>query len=110
MYLNNMRLGNTFCLWCGAGPMPLWCQGKKCIPLSKLKFVDLPKPIWTAKRHVGLCRNIIIFFLAVNALEGAPIVVAATKVINAPITMSVVALNTHPQMELRNGLLYNDRW
>eukprot|EP00944_MAST-04C_sp_MAST-4C-sp1_P007190 g7190.t1 len=58
-YLNNMRLGNTFCLWCGAGPMPLWCQGKKCITLSKAKIrVDLPKPVRDLfKRHVGLCKK-----------------------------------------------------
>ena len=49
-------------------------------------------------------RNIITFSLVVNALEDVPIVAAAIKVINAPTTTSVVALNTRPQMELRNGL------
>ena len=106
-----MRLGNTFCLWCGAGPMPLWCQGKKCITLSKAKIrVDLPKPVRDLFNVLDYARNIITFSLVVNALEDVPIVAAAIKVINAPTTTSVVALNTRPQMELRNGLLYNGRW
>ena len=53
---------------------------------------------------LGCARNIIIFFLAANALEGARIVVVAIKVKTAHIITLVVVLSTHPQMGLRNGL------
>ena len=58
-YFNNMRLGNIFCLWCGAGPMHSRCKGKKCISLHKAKaHVLLPKSVRNLfKRHVGLCKK-----------------------------------------------------
>jgi hypothetical protein len=58
-YFNEMRLGNIFCLWCGAGPMSSMCKGKKCIALHKAEIhLTLPKAVRNLfKRHVGLCKK-----------------------------------------------------
>lgn len=58
-YVTQMRLGNIFCLWCGAGPMPSMCRGKKCIALHKAEIhLTLPRAVRNLfKRHVGLCKK-----------------------------------------------------
>ena len=57
VFYNSLRLGNVFCLWCGHGPMPMACRGRKCIPLYKCSTdIKIPKSLSLA-RHCYPCKK-----------------------------------------------------